>query len=307
MNRTERNRTEQEENQLDNGILYLVGTPIGNLSDISPRALEILSGVDMIAAEDTRRTAILLNKYNIRKPLESYHEFNKEQKGLFLVEQIEKGKNIALVSDAGMPCISDPGAELVAVCADRGIPVIVIPGPCAAVTALSGSGLDSSKFVFEGFLPSSGKGRKERLLFLQKESRTMVFYEAPHRVKKTLKDFNKNEWTDRRITFARELTKVHEEFIRTSVKEAELFYETTDPRGEYVIILEGLDEFKRRNPIRPESVEPAPDQEIAKEISRLMSQGKSIKEISVEISAMFPLTKKEAYALAQQMKDHKSL
>ena len=290
------------------GLLYLVGTPIGNLSDISPRALEILSTVDMIAAEDTRRTAILLNKYKIKKPLGSYHQFNKEQKGPFFVEQIQSGKNIALVSDAGMPCISDPGAELVALCADAGIPVVVVPGPCAAITALSGSGLDSSKFVFEGFLPSSGKERRDRLSVLQREPRTILFYEAPHRVRKTLKDFDKNDWASRRITFARELTKMHEEFIRTSVKEAGLFYDGTEPRGEYVIVLEGLDEYKRRNPEEHSTVSDSQDQEILmkKEITRLLAEGRSTKEISVEIATAFSIPKKEAYAVAQAVKDQKT-
>ena len=292
---------------MEKGLLYLVGTPIGNLSDISPRALEILSAVDMIAAEDTRRTAILLNKYKIKKPLGSYHQFNKEQKGQSFVDLIASGKNIALVSDAGMPCISDPGAELVALCADAGIPVVVVPGPCAAITALSGSGLDSSKFVFEGFLPSSGKERRERLSVLQREMRTMVFYEAPHRVRKTLKDFNRNDWASRRITFARELTKVHEEFIRTSVKEAELFYETVEPRGEYVIVLEGMDEYKRRIPDEQTALSDVRDQEISmtKEITRLLALGRSTKEISVEIASAFSIPKKEAYAAAQAVKDQR--
>jgi len=291
---------------LNKGILYLVGTPIGNLSDISPRALEILSEVDLIAAEDTRRTAILLNKYSIKKPLESYHNFNKEQKGNHFIEQIQNGKNVALVSDAGMPCISDPGSELVDLCTQMDITVIVIPGPCAAITALSGSGIDSSKFIFEGFIPSSGKDRKARLLFLQKEPRTMIFYEAPHRVRKTLKDFTKNEWADRRITFARELTKMHEEFIRTSVREAELLYEEKDPRGEYVIILEGQDEYRRRIPESATNDEVAgQDDKIIKEIEQLMLQGKSIKDISVEISKLFSISKKEAYTIAQNVKDNK--
>ncbi len=315
---------------MEKGILYLVGTPIGNLSDISPRALEILMEADLIAAEDTRRTAILLNRYKIKKPLESYHHFNKEQKGSHMADRILAGSKIALVSDAGMPCISDPGSELVALCADAGVPVVVVPGPCAAIAALSGSGLDSTKFVFEGFLPSSGKERKERLAFLRGESRTMVFYEAPHRIRKTLKDFIKNDWSDRRITFARELTKVHEEFIRITVGDAEQFYTTRNPRGEYVIVLEGIDACRKRNAGSSGSTESSEgsgsagiaggmglldsssadrSREVAmdKEIERLMTQGKSIKEISVEIAAQFSIPKKQAYAIAQQVKDQKSL
>lgn len=292
---------------MDKGVMYLVGTPIGNLSDISPRALEVLSGVDLIAAEDTRRSAILLNKYSIKKPMESYHNFNKEQKGKHFIDQILSGKNVALVSDAGMPCISDPGSELVALCAQNDITVIVIPGPCAAISALSGSGLDSSKFVFEGFLPSSGKDRKERLAFLQKETRTIIFYEAPHRIRKTLKDFIKNEWSDRRITFARELTKMHEEFIRTTVMSAEILYGEKEPRGEYVIVLEGFNEYNRRNPAISESKsgEENSEKEINEVIERLIAQDKPMKEISVEISKLFPITKKEAYSIAQKYKDNK--
>lgn len=288
-----------------NGILYLVGTPIGNLSDISPRALAVLGEVDCIAAEDTRRTAILINKYNIKKPLESYHNFNKIQKGLALLEMLQGGKNIALVSDAGMPCISDPGSELVALCAEHSIPVVVIPGPCAAVSALSGSGLDSAKFVFEGFLPSSGKERKERLAFLQKESRTMIFYEAPHRLRKTLKDFAKNEWAKRRITFARELTKMHEEFIRTSVEAALDYYEEKEPKGEYVLILEGYAEFCRRLPDETAKPEEAPDREqlIRQQAGQMLRDNMSVKEISIILSKNFDMSKKEAYAFAQQCKD----
>ncbi len=290
---------------MNKGNLYLVGTPIGNLSDISPRALEVLNSVDFIAAEDTRRTANLLNKYEIKKPLESYHNFNKEQKGVHFVEKLKEGTNIALVSDAGMPCISDPGAEIVALCAENEIPVIVIPGPCAAISALAGSGLDTDKFVFEGFLPSSGKERKERLLFLKSEPRTIIFYEAPHRVRKTLADFAKNEWNERRITFGRELTKMHEEFIRTTVSNAIELYDEKEPRGEYVIILEGNSEFFVRQPASEKTLDEniAIEKEMNKSIIKLLKNNLSTKEISVEIAKNFGITKKEAYALAQAQKD----
>lgn len=287
------------------GTLYIVGTPIGNLSDISPRALKVLQEVDFIAAEDTRRTSNLLNKYEIKKQLESYHNFNKEFKGGVIVEKILDGMNVALVSDAGMPCISDPGAEIVALCAQNDITVVIIPGPCAAVSALSGSGLDTSKFVFEGFMPSSGKERKDRLQFLQKESRTIIFYEAPHRIKKILNDFVKNEWPDRRIVFARELTKLHEEFIRTTVVEAVKFYEENDPRGEYVIILEGDFEYKKRCPDTENNLFDSAKQELemARLIDKLLRDGNSTKDISVHISKTYSMPKKEAYNLVQKQKD----
>ncbi len=290
---------------MEKGFLYLVGTPIGNLSDLSPRALEVLSKADVIAAEDTRHTALLLNHCAIKKPLESYHNFNKEYKGELLIEKLCAGRNVALVSDAGMPCISDPGAELVARCAEEGVSVVVIPGPCAAVTALSGSGLDSSKFVFEGFLPSGGKERKERLAFLRAEPRTIVFYEAPHRIRKTLADFSANGWENRRITLARELTKLHEEFIRTRVQDAADFYVANEPRGEYVLVLEGEEAFLRRC---PEAQQPLCDdalrlRSMEDEIRRLVSQGESTKDISVQIAAAYSIPKKEAYAAAQRLKN----
>lgn len=297
---------------MNKGALYLVGTPIGNLSDISPRALQVLADVDLIASEDTRRTAILLNRYKIKKPLESYHNFNKEQKASALTGRMLEGANIALVSDAGMPCISDPGAELVALCAAKDIPVIVIPGPCAAVSALSGSGLDSAKFVFEGFLPSRGKERKARLKILREEPRTMIFYEAPHRLRKTIKDFINNDWAERKITFGRELTKIHEEFIRTTVAAAEGFYEENEPRGEFVIILEGHDEFIERNIDTTTSQDvlsgnhQIPESETRRlndAIDMLIDKGTPVKEISVEISKIFLISKKDAYSLAQKRKD----
>ncbi|MHB1485509.1 MAG: 16S rRNA (cytidine(1402)-2'-O)-methyltransferase [Saccharofermentanales bacterium] len=301
---------------MNKGVLFLVGTPIGNLSDISPRALQVLAGADLIATEDTRRTAILLNRYDIKKPMESYHNFNKEQKAAVLADRMLEGGNIALVSDAGMPCISDPGAELVALCASKGITVIVIPGPCAAISALSGSGLDSAKFVFEGFLASRGKDRKVRLQFLKAETRTMIFYEAPHRLKKTIKDFIANEWADRKVTFGRELTKIHEEFVRTTVMDAQSFYETNEPRGEFVIILEGRDEYLARieritdldgsGATAVKALTEASDSEkkrLSEAIDLMLGKGMPVKVISTEISKSFPMPKKEAYSLVQKRKD----
>jgi 16S rRNA (cytidine1402-2'-O)-methyltransferase len=228
------------------GILYLVGTPIGNLGDLSPRAAEILGCVDFVAAEDTRRTLRLLNHLGIRKHLESFHEHNWRSKQPSLIAQLQQGRSIALVSDAGMPCVSDPGAQLVQSCAQAGIQVIVIPGPSAAIAALTGSGLPADRFSFDGFLPASGKSRKERLLQITAEKRTCLLYEAPHRLRRTLDDLIESGLAGRHLVLARELTKKHEEFIRMTVGEAASYYSQTEPRGEYVLVLEGSDACAKR-------------------------------------------------------------
>ena len=220
------------------GKLIVVGTPIGNLSDFSPRAKEALSSADFIAAEDTRVTVKLLNKFGIKKPLVSYYEHNKYGRGVEIVERIESGETCAIVSDAGMPAISDPGELLVAQCAEKGIEVSVVPGPCAAVSALAVSGLPSGRFTFEGFLSVSKKSRREHLESLKSEQRTMIFYEAPHKLSATLRDMLKT-FGDRRLVLARELTKIHEEIIRTSLAQAAKHYESGGAKGEFVLIIEG--------------------------------------------------------------------
>lgn len=225
------------------GKLIVVGTPIGNLSDFSPRAAQALSDADFIAAEDTRVTAKLLNHFHIKRPLVSYYEHNKYQRGPAICGRIEAGETCALVSDAGMPAISDPGELLVAQCAEQGIPVLVVPGPSAVVSALAVSGLPTGRFTFEGFLSVNKKSRKEHLEGLKGERRTMVFYEAPHKLSRTLADMLA-AWGDRRVALARELTKIHEEIIRTTLSEAAHRYADGSARGEFVLVIEGAPEPK---------------------------------------------------------------
>ncbi len=220
------------------GTLTLVGTPIGNLSDFSPRAVEALEKCDFIAAEDTRVSLTLLNHFGIRKPLISYFEHNKKEKGEIICRKLLDGENAVLVTDAGMPAISDPGEELVAQCHERGIPVTVVPGPSAVVTALAVSGMPGGRFTFEGFLSVNRRSRREHLQELVGERRTMIFYEAPHKLLYTLQDMLA-AWGDRRICLVRELTKLHEEVIRTTLSKAVVRYTDTPPRGEFVMIIEG--------------------------------------------------------------------
>ena len=222
------------------GKLFVVGTPIGNLSDLSPRAIETLKQADFIAAEDTRETIKLLNKFCIETPMVSYHKFNTHDKGEEICQRIENGENCAIVTDAGMPCISDPGEMLVKQCADRGITVCVVPGPTALASALAISGLPTGRFAFEGFLSVNKPSRREHLLSLINEQRTMIFYEAPHKLSATLKDMYKC-FGNRRISIVRELTKLHEEVIRTTLSEAVEKYADGNVKGEIVLILEGAE------------------------------------------------------------------
>ena len=223
------------------GTLYLVGTPIGNLGDFSPRAIEIFKTVDFIAAEDTRVTMKLLNHFVIKKPLVSYYEHNRAESGEKIVGRILLGENCALVSDAGMPAISDPGEDLVKLCAEHDIEVIVIPGPSAVVSALALSGLPTGRFTFEGFLSTAKKSRFEHLNDVKGEKRTMIFYEAPHKLLPTLRDML-SVFGDRRIAICRELTKLHEETIRTTLSAAVEMYTANPPRGEFVLVIEGAQE-----------------------------------------------------------------
>ena len=223
------------------GKLIVVGTPIGNLSDFSPRAAEALASADFIAAEDTRVTRKLLTHFNIHKPLVSYHEHNKRERGDALCDRMAAGEVCALVSDAGMPAISDPGELLVEQCVGRGIPVSVVPGPSAVVSALAVSGLPTGRFTIEGFLSVNKKSRRAHLESLQNERRTMVFYEAPHKLAGTLADLLA-AFGDRRIALARELTKIHEEVVRTTLAQAEQLYADGGARGEFVLVVEGAPE-----------------------------------------------------------------
>jgi len=224
------------------GTLYLVATPIGNLGDISARALEILESVDLIAAEDTRRTLQLLNHFNIAKPLTSYHEHNKRSKGEYLIGLLKEGKDIAQVSDAGTPAISDPGEDLVKLCIENDITVTSVPGPVAGINALILSGFDTTRFAFEGFLSVNKRHRRERLDEVRDDRRTLIFYEAPHKLRATLADMAEAFGGNRRIALVRELTKLHEEVIRTDLDGAKARYEEAPPRGEYVLVIEGAKE-----------------------------------------------------------------
>ena len=220
------------------GILYVTGTPIGNLSDLSPRAVETLESVDFIAAEDTRVTLKLLNHFGIKKPMVSYFEHNKRERGEIICARIEQGENCAIVTDAGMPCISDPGEDLVKLCEERGIKTVVIPGPSAVISALAVSGLSTGRFTFEGFLSVNKKSRTDHLKSLANEHRTMIFYEAPHKLPQTLRDLYAN-LGDRKLTIVREITKIHEEVIRTTTKNAAENLSDGSVKGEIVLVLEG--------------------------------------------------------------------
>lgn len=221
------------------GMLYLVPTPIGNLGDISVRCREILAQADFIAAEDTRVTLKLLNHLELKKPLVSYYEHNKASSGGKILDRIQAGEVCALVSDAGSPAISDPGEDLVRQCAEADIPVSAVPGPCAVITALSISGLPTGRFTFEGFLSTAKKSRNQHLEALRTETRTMVFYEAPHKLLATLEDMSAVFGPDRRVSLCRELTKLHEEIWKTTLGEAQTHYSENDPRGEYVLVMAG--------------------------------------------------------------------
>ena len=227
------------------GTLYLCATPIGNLGDVSSRFLETFKFVDIIAAEDTRQTIKLLNYFDIQKPLTSYHEHNKASKGEYLIGLMEEGKNVALVSDAGTPAISDPGEDLVRLCIEHDITVTTIPGPVALINALILSGLPTGRFAFEGFLSVNKRHRNEHLKSVKDDTHTLIFYEAPHKLKYTLRDML-DIFGDRKIALVRELTKLHEEVKRTTLAEAVEYYETEKPRGEYVIVINGAEQGEKK-------------------------------------------------------------
>lgn len=231
----------EEKNKIQKSTLYLVATPIGNLADISERAIKVLSEVDFIAAEDTRNSARLLSAYGIKKELVSYHEHNKKSSGERLVARLLSGESCAVITDAGMPAISDPGEDIVKLCADAGITVSVIPGACAAVSALSVSGLGTRRFAFEGFLSANKGERRRQLEKVKNDDRTLIFYEPPHKLKTTLQDMCEIFGEERKISLCRELTKLNEEIMRTTLSVACAYYSENEPRGEYVLIVEGYD------------------------------------------------------------------
>ena len=271
------------------GILYLVPTPIGNLGDISLRARQTLEAADFIAAEDTRVTLKLLNHLGIKKSLVSYYEHNKAVKGGQILERILAGETCALVSDAGSPAISDPGEDLVKQCAQAGITVCAIPGPCAAITALSISGQATGRFCFEGFLSMSKKSRREHLDSLRGEKRTMIFYEAPHKLMNTLEDMAQVFGSDRPISFCRELTKLHEQVLRTTLGEAIGYYTENPPKGEFVLVVAGAPEEEKVLPTATDA---------AARVEALMEQGLSRKDAVKQTAQELNLPKNAVYAAA---------
>lgn len=275
------------------GVLYVVGTPIGNLGDFSARARNTLELADFIAAEDSRVTLKLLNYFNIKKPIVSYHEHNKRQKGEDVLLRIQKGESCALVTDAGMPAISDPGEDLVSLCSQNGINVIIIPGPCAAIAALAASGLPSGRFCFEGFLSVNKKNRREHLAQISKEPRTLIFYEAPHKLKQTLKDLYET-LGDRRIACVRELTKIHEETFRTTISAALDFYSQNEPKGEFVLVIEGMLPVDTAEEIceeeKAEKAAALVKQYISEGCSHTQAVKRASKEAAVSRSELYKLT-----------------
>jgi len=268
--------------------LYIVATPIGNLEDMTFRAVRILQEADWIAAEDTRHTGKLLQRFQITTPQISYHAHNRTSRLPDLIGRLQDGKTIALVSDAGMPGISDPGYELVSACVEAGILVIPVPGASAVITALSAAGLPTDRFVFEGFLPAKGTERRDRLESLASEPRTLVFYEAPHRVRQTLTDLLNTVGGDRRIVLARELTKLHEEFWRGSVAEAIAHYTSRDPQGEFTILVAGAE---LTLPMLSESA-------LKAELGTLINQGLSRSQASRQLAQQTNLPRREIYQIA---------
>ena len=270
------------------GILYLVATPIGNLGDLSPRALATLEAADFIAAEDTRVSVKLLNHFGVKKPLVSYHQHNQNTAGPAILARLLAGESCALVTDAGTPAISDPGESLVRLCGESGVTVQAIPGCCALVSALAVSGLPTGRFVFEGFLSTNKKDRRERLQALAGEERTMVFYEAPHKLCGTLEDLY-GAFGDRALALCRELTKLHEETRRTTLGEAADYYRDHDPKGEYVLVVAGCP---------PRETAALTAEEAVEQVLRLVDQGARLKDAAREVAEHTGLSKNELYAAA---------
>ena len=266
--------------------LYVVGTPIGNLSDFSPRAIDTLKSVDFIAAEDTRVTLKLLTHFGIQKPLVSYFEHNIREKGEYIIGRIENGESCAIVTDAGMPCISDPGEDLVRLCAERGIEINVVPSPTAAMSALAISGLPTARFSFEGFLSVTNKQRRAHLDEVKCFKRTLIFYEAPHKLIYTLKDMLE-AFGDRRIALCRELTKIHEEVLRGKISDMIAYYENKAPKGEYVLVIEGAAEEEASDEITLENA--------AAMAEKLIGEGMKASQAAKEIAKRTNFSKSEIY------------
>ncbi len=275
------------------GTLYLVATPIGNLGDFSPRAVETLEQADFIAAEDTRVSVKLLNHFGIKKPLVSYHEHNHVTAGQSILQRLLGGESCALVTDAGTPAISDPGEDLVRLCAENDVEVLAIPGCCAAVNALAVSGLPTGRFTFEGFLTVNKKSRRERLESLLGEERTMIFHEAPHKLRTTLDDLCAAFGPQRRISLCRELTKLHEETVRTTLGQAVAYYAENTPKGEYVLVVEGAP---------PKEAAAVTLEEGVAQVLALKEQGLRLKDAAKEVAQHTGLSKNDLYAAALESK-----
>lgn len=274
--------------RLTSGTLYLVGTPIGNLEDITYRAVRVLQAADLIAAEDTRRTGKLLQHFQITTPQISYHEHNRSSRLNELLSRLQTGVNIALVTDAGMPGISDPGYELVKTCVEAEVSVVPIPGVTAAITALSAAGLPTDRFVFEGFLPTKSKARGDRLGALMSETRTLILYESPHRLVQTLSDLADAFGADRVIVLARELTKLHEEFWRGTIAQAAEFYRDRQPKGEFTLVIAGA-ALQTHTPS---------ETQLKAELQQLLQQGMTRSQASRQLAALTNLPRRQIYQLA---------
>lgn len=274
--------------------LYLVATPIGNLSDMSQRAIDVLESVDFVAAEDTRNTVKLFNHFGIKKPMVSYFEHNKRERGEYIVSRIEAGENCALVTDAGTPAVSDPGEDIVKLCAEKNIDVVPIPGACAFVQALIVSGLDTGRFSFEGFLSVNKPQRKKHLAEIKNQTQTLIFYEAPHKLKRTLADLFEG-LGDRKIALCRELTKMYEQVIRTTVSGAIEYFQTTEPKGEFVLVVEGCkpEEYKKE----------FTKDEILKKVNELIRGGMDKKTAIKEASVMAGIPKREVYQMVVESEE----
>ena len=275
------------------GKLYLVPTPIGNLGDISRRTAQTLAEADFIAAEDTRVTVKLLNHLELKKPMAAYHRHNCDAAGPSILRRLEEGETCALVTDAGTPAISDPGEELVALCAAAGVTVEAIPGPCALTVALSASGLPTGRFTFEGFLPLNKKNRRTQLESLADEGRTMIFYEAPHKLRATLDDLADAFGPDRPMVVCRELTKLHEEVLRLTIREAQTHYAAQEPRGEFVLVVAG----------RPAQAEPGDEDAALARVEELRRAGMSLKAASAQAAEEFGVKKRALYNRTLQDSD----
>lgn len=276
---------------MEQGKLYLCATPIGNLEDMTMRAIRILREVDLIAAEDTRNSIKLLNHFDIKTPMTSYHEYNRIEKAYTLIDKMREGKNVALITDAGTPGISDPGEDLVRLCYEAGIEVTSLPGACACVTALTLSGLSTRRFCFEAFLPSEKKERAEVLEELKTETRTTILYEAPHRLVRTLKELVE-VLGDRRVTICRELTKKHETAFQTTLTAAVAYYEANDPKGECVIVMEG----RSRQEMKEEARKSWEEMSIPDHVAMYEQQGMDRKEAMKRAAKDRGMSKREVYA-----------